>query len=111
MSRNRSLDMGELTDTSYYILLSLVEEKHGYLIMKNIETMTNGEVSIGPASLYSTIQKLLSAGFIELTDVGSKKRKTYKATKGGIQLLKKEVERRRKMVNDAEEVFKQEGDH
>ncbi|HET7579626.1 MAG TPA: PadR family transcriptional regulator [Bacillales bacterium] len=110
MSRNRSLDMGELTDTSYYILLSLVKEKHGYLIMKTIETMTNGEFSVGPASLYSTIQKLQSARFIELTDVGEKKKKTYRATKKGIQLLKKEVQRRREMVKQAEEVFKQEGE-
>lgn len=108
MARNRSLDMGELTDTSYYILLSLVEEKHGYLIMKTIETMTNGEVSIGPASLYSTIQKLQSAQFIELTGTGNK-RKTYKITKKGIQILKKEVERRREMVKHAEEVLNRKG--
>jgi len=110
MSRKRSLEMGELTDTSYYILLSLIQAKHGYLIMQTIEKMTNGQFSIGPASLYSTIQKLQSAGLIQLTDVGDKKKKTYRATDNGIQLLKNEVQRRREMVRQAEEVFKQEGE-
>ncbi|WP_339188571.1 PadR family transcriptional regulator [Paenibacillus sp. FSL P2-0121] len=66
MSRTDSLEMGELTDTAFYILLSLVEAKHGYLIMKSIETMTNNQFSIGPASMYTTIKKLLAAEFIEL---------------------------------------------
>ena len=30
MARNVSLEMGELTDTAYYILLSLVDANHGY---------------------------------------------------------------------------------
>lgn len=106
MSRNSSLKMGELTDTSYYILLSLIQEKHGYLVMQTIETLTNGQFSIGPASLYSTIQKLLAANLIELTDVGDKKRKTYRTTNKGIQLLQKEVQRKRDMVKHAEEILK-----
>jgi DNA-binding PadR family transcriptional regulator len=109
--RNRSLEAGELTDTSYYILLSLVQAKHGYLVMQSIETMTNGQFSIGPASLYSTIQKLQSADLIELTDVGNKKKKTYQATDKGIQLLKNEVQRRRNMVKHAEQILKQVEDY
>lgn len=108
MARNDSLETGELTDTSYYILLSLVDAKHGYLIMKTIETMTNNRFSIGPASMYTTIKKLLSAGLIELLDNEDKK-KTYIATEEGIELLKKEVQRRREMVKHAEEILKQKG--
>ena len=61
MGRNVSLEMGELTDTAYYILLSLVDAKHGYLIMQTIEEMTEQRFSIGPASMYTTIKKLLAA--------------------------------------------------
>lgn len=111
MARNDSLEMGELTDTSYYILLSLVDANHGYLIMKTIKEMTNGDFSIGPASMYTTIQKLLSAELIELVDDGIKKRKTYVTTNRGIQLLKKDIQRRREMVRHAEKVFKQKGEH
>lgn len=90
MSRTDSLEMGELTDTAFYILLSLVEAKHGYLIMKSIETMTNNQFSIGPASMYTTIKKLLAAEFIELyKEEEDDKRKTYIATEKGIGLLRK----------------------
>ncbi len=108
MAKKHSLKMEKLTDTAYYILLSLVQAKHGYLVMQIVETMTGGQFSIGPASLYSTIQKLQSAELIELTDVGDKKKKTYRATKKGILLLKKEAQRRLKMVKHAEEMLSKE---
>ncbi|MEK4107834.1 PadR family transcriptional regulator [Paenibacillus sp. FSL R10-2791] len=99
--------MGELTDTAFYILLSLVEAKHGYLIMKSIETMTNNQFSIGPASMYTTIKKLLAAEFIELyKEEEDDKRKTYIATEKGIGLLRKEVERRKEMIRHAEQILK-----
>lgn len=107
MSRTDSLEMGELTDTAFYILLSLVEAKHGYLIMKSIETLTNNQFSIGPASMYTTIKKLLSAEFIELfKEEDDDKRKTYIATEKGIELLRKEVERRKEMIRHAEQILK-----
>jgi DNA-binding PadR family transcriptional regulator len=110
MGRNDLLEMGELTDTSYYILLSLIEEKHGYLIMKTIEDLTDGSFSIGPASLYTSIKKLLSAVLIELVDTENKNRKTYITTKKGIEFLKKEIQRRRKMIIIAEKIFEEKGD-
>jgi len=110
MARTDSLEMGELTDTAYYILLSLVEARHGYLIMKYIETITNNRIAVGPASMYTTIKKLLSADLIKIYDDSDQKKKTYIATEEGIQLLKKEVQRRREMVLHAEEVLKQKGE-
>ncbi|MER1985880.1 MAG: PadR family transcriptional regulator [Solibacillus sp.] len=110
MGRNVSLEMGELTDTAYYILLSLVDAKHGYLIMQTIEEMTNQRFSIGPASMYTTIKKLLSAELIQLFDDHDPKRKNYIATEKGIALLKEEVKRRREMISHAEEIFKKRGE-
>ncbi|WP_028775947.1 PadR family transcriptional regulator [Shimazuella kribbensis] len=111
MPRTDSLEMGELTDTSYYILLSLLDAKHGYLVMKTIEQMTNNTFSIGPASLYTTIKKLVKAKLIEeLEQPDIQNKKTYVTTKNGIQLLKKEVQRRREMVRHAEEIFKAKGE-
>lgn len=105
MARNRSLEIGELTDTAYYILLSLIQAKHGYIVMKTVETITNGKISIGPASLYSTIQKLQSASLIELMDIEDKNKKTYQTTLKGIKLLKKEMLRRQEMVKHAVEIL------
>lgn len=110
MGRHDSLEMGELTDTAYYILLSLLEAKHGYLIMQTIEEMTSHQFSIGPASMYTTIKKLLSAELIQLYDDQDPKRKSYIATEKGIELLKKEVKRRREMVLLAEDMFNKKGE-
>lgn len=107
MARNNSLDMGELTDTYYYILLSLIKPKHGYLIMKSVEEISEGEFSIGPASLYTSIKKLLDAELIKLTEESDQK-KTYAITDKGIESLKNELERKRKMVKIAENVFNNE---
>lgn len=96
--------MGELTDAYYYILLSLIRPKHGYLIMKSVEEMSEGEFSIGPASLYTSIKKLLDAEFIELTQELEKK-KVYVITEKGIESLKNELERKCKMVKIAENAF------
>lgn len=110
MPRNDSLEMGELTDSAYYIMLSLLDAKHGYLIMNSIEQLTNNRLSIGPASLYTTLKKLLAADYIKELGDNSGKRKTYITTKKGIDLLKNEVARRREMVMHAERFLKEKGE-
>ncbi|MEY8001414.1 PadR family transcriptional regulator [Clostridium sp. Mt-5] len=104
MARNNSLKKGELTDTYYYILLSLMEPKHGYLIMKSVEIISKNTFSIGPASLYSSIKKLLEGGLIKLTEE-SQQKKIYVITDKGIEFLKKDVEKKRQMVKTAEKAF------
>ena len=111
MARNDVLETGELTDTYYYILLSLVEARHGYLIMKNIEEMTDKKFTIGPASMYTTIKKLLTAGMIEQIGDGDDTRKTYIATRQGIDLLKKDVKRREEMIEHAKAILDQKGEN
>lgn len=102
MPRKDSIDIGELTDTAFYILASLVKEKHGYLIMKNVEELTNNKVIIGPASLYTTLKKLLKAGLIELNPITDEQKKVYKITNAGKDMLVKEIERKKEMVKFAE---------
>lgn len=109
MPRNDSLENGELTDVAYYILLSVIEKKHGYLIMKSIEDLTNNTFSIGPASLYTTLKKLLSANFIQLVEESDEKKKTYMTTELGLKALKNDVSRRKNMVLHAEQILNQKG--
>ncbi|MCP3032044.1 PadR family transcriptional regulator [Halobacillus sp. A1] len=107
MPRNDALENGELTDTSYYILLSLVEPKHGYLIMNTVEQMTDKRIQIGPASMYTTIKKLSAASLIKLYGEGEKKKKTYVITEKGRKMLESEIERKREMVRHGEEILLQ----
>ena len=83
-----------LTDSSYLILLALLKPKHGYAIMKDISDITNERVSIGPASMYTILKKLLKSDLISLEQDDDRK-KVYLITDLGIKKLEEEVERRK----------------
>ncbi|AUM94506.1 TPA: PadR family transcriptional regulator [Clostridium botulinum] len=106
MARKDSIEIGELTDSAFYILASVIEEKHGYLIMKVIEKFTNNEVVIGPASLYTTLKKLLKAGLVELNPNVDENKKVYKITNKGREMLIKEINRKKQMITFAENFLK-----
>ncbi|QJD86101.1 PadR family transcriptional regulator [Cohnella herbarum] len=98
MSRNNSLEMDQLTDAAYYILLSLLVPRHGYGIMNYIEKLTQGEVVIGPATAYTLIKKLQDNECILLAgEDNNDRRKTYAITDKGKQLVSNEIERRKRM--------------
>ncbi|MGI1820735.1 hypothetical protein ACRPK6_00925 [Exiguobacterium sp. TRN 1102] len=40
MPRTDSLELGELTDSMFYILLTLTTPRHGYLVMQFVEETT-----------------------------------------------------------------------
>ncbi|MDQ0194340.1 PadR family transcriptional regulator [Paenibacillus wynnii] len=98
MSRNNSMVTDQLTDSAYYILLSLLVPRHGYAIMKYIEELTEGEVIMGPATLYTLIKKMVAADYITAGDVEDDRRKPYGVTKKGKQIIDNEIERRSRMV-------------
>ncbi|ENK1243712.1 PadR family transcriptional regulator [Clostridium sporogenes] len=106
MPRKDSIDIGELTDSAFYILSSVIKEKHGYLIMKDIEKFTNSEVTIGPASLYTTLKKLLAADLVTLNSDIDKNKKVYKITNKGREMLIKEINRKKQMIKFAENFLK-----
>ncbi|MFE5323099.1 PadR family transcriptional regulator [Paenibacillus sp. NPDC056579] len=99
MSRNNSLTAEQLTDSAYYIMLSLLSPRHGYGIMKYIEELTDGEVTIGPATLYTLIKKLQEADYILLDESDTERRKTYTATEKGKAITLNEIERRARMAH------------
>lgn len=86
-----------MTDSTYLILLSLLEARHGYGIMKVIEETTMGAIKIGPASMYTILKKLETNGDIHLKQDESRK-KMYVITEQGLGKLQQEVERRRLFV-------------
>ncbi|ALS38182.1 hypothetical protein A5819_002788 [Enterococcus sp. 7E2_DIV0204] len=83
-----------LTDSTYLILLALLKPQHGYAIMKEVNVLTNGQVDIGPASMYTILKKLQKNEFITLEDSNERK-KTYLITEKGYDILQKDIERRK----------------
>lgn len=109
MSKNNTFDTEQLTDSAYYILLSLVEERHGYAIMQYISNLSTNEVLIGPATLYTLLKKMNMGGLIEQMDSDDPRQKKYKITVMGFDLLTKEINRRKKMVEHGLQVLKELG--
>ena len=55
-----------LTETTFYILISLLEPLHGYGIMQKVEDLSGGRIKLGPGTLYGALNNLLEAKMIEL---------------------------------------------
>ena len=92
-----------LTETSFYILISLLEPLHGYAIMQKVEKLSNGRIMFGPGTLYGALNNLQSLGLIaphgETTE--RERRKTYWITDIGRQLVDLEINRLQEMVANA----------
>ena len=55
-----------LTEPTFCILLSLVPgRKHGYAILKDVEAMSDGRITLSTSTLYSALSRLLDRGLIE----------------------------------------------
>ncbi len=54
-----------LTPAVFQILLALSDgPKHGYLIMKEVESSTDNLIPMGPGTLYGSIKRMLEVGLI-----------------------------------------------
>ena len=70
--------------------------------MSEIESLTEGEVTIGPASLYTIIKKLMGEHYIELFDDSDSRRKIYILIEKGRSMLVRDIDRRQKMIRFAQ---------
>jgi DNA-binding PadR family transcriptional regulator len=92
----------QLTDSMSYIMAALTKPRHGYAIMNLIEETSKGAITIGPASMYTIIKKLLQQEWIYLYDGADSRRKTYLLTEKGREVLKEDLEIRKMMIQLAE---------
>lgn len=92
----------QLTDSMFYIMTALTKPRHGYAIMSLIEETTDGIISIGPASMYTIIKKLLKQEWIYLYDKSDSRRKTYLLTQKGKEVLRNDLQVRKRMIQLAE---------
>ncbi|MFC0470127.1 PadR family transcriptional regulator [Halalkalibacter kiskunsagensis] len=92
----------QLTDSMFYIMAALTKPRHGYAIMNLLDETTNGAITIGPASMYTIIKKLLKQEWIYLHDGSDSRRKTYLLTQKGREVLEEDVKLRKQMIQLAE---------
>lgn len=98
-----------LTESTYYILLSLYRPQHGYGIMQQTEQMSGGRVRLAAGTLYGALNALCEKGWIiQLpVDDGSRK-KQYRLTEKGLHVLRGELDRLRQLVANGETVLNEE---
>ena len=93
-----------LTQPVLLVLLSLAEQpRHGYSILKDVESMSDGRVLLSTGTLYGALQRLLDNGWIERVEEGEtpRDRRTYRLTSRGRRNLQMEVERMRHLTKVA----------
>ena len=84
-----------LTESMFYILISLLQPNHGYGIMQQVEERTKGRVALGAGTLYGALNTLLEKKCIMLhsQDDQSRKKKEYLITALGKEILNEEITR------------------
>ena len=89
-----------LTPVVFSILLALAgSEKHGYAIMKEASMPEGGGVAMGPGTLYGSLDRMMHNRLVEETGVtDDERRRYYRITKFGGQVLSAEVTRLGKMM-------------
>lgn len=94
------LDLLPLSMPGFFVLFALADgEKHGYLIMQDVKVLSRGRLKIGPATLYTTIQKLVDRTLIEEVETNMPdRRRTYRLTRTGKQLLQAEFQRQNEVL-------------
>lgn len=92
-----------MTETSFYILLCLREESHGYGIIRKVEELTQGEIRISPGTMYGSLSKMEKDKLIRFVREENN-RKIYHITELGKQVLLLEIQRIKRLYQTIQEV-------
>jgi len=89
-----------MTDRAVLVLLALADGPlHGYGIKKAVATRTNGRITLGPGTLYETVQRLERSKWIrevprpkDQPASGGPPRRFYELTATGRKMLASELQ-------------------
>ncbi len=98
---------GALTETTFFVLLSVYQPNHGYGIMQFIEAQTKGRLLLGAGTLYGAINTLLKKGWI--APYGAQQNQTkkeYLITEEGRQIAEVELSRLEELYHTASKIMK-----
>jgi DNA-binding PadR family transcriptional regulator len=90
-----------LSEPVLLILLSLAEQpRHGYAILKDVESMSDGRVRFSTGTLYGALRRLLESEWIERyeEDEATRDRTAYRLTRAGRQVLVAETARLKQLA-------------
>ena len=93
-----------LSEPVLLILTSLAHEpRHGYALIKDIESLSDGRVRLSTGTLYGAIRRLVEAGWIEPFEQEdtSRDKQAYKLTNTGVRQLRAELDRMKDLTERA----------
>ena len=96
-----------LTESYFYILLCLYRgPSHGYGIMRQTLALSEGRVHIGSGTMYGATSNMIKKGWIEECPVHeADRRRLYRLTEAGRQVLLDEAERLRHLAAAADSII------
>lgn len=97
-------DAGPLTEPVFLILASLADQpRHGYALMKDIESLSNGRVRLSTGTLYGALRRLLENAWIERFEQEdtSREKQAYRLTPAGLVQLRLELDRMKQLTRVA----------
>lgn len=97
-----------LPSATLHILAALRRgERHGYAIMRDVEELSDGAVTMGPGTLYGSIKRMLADGLVEETEqrpdseLDDQRRRYYRLTGLGERVCLAELDRLALLVQRA----------
>ena len=97
-----------LPPATFHILLAVADEdRHGYAIIQDVATRTDGELKLSAGTLYRSIQRMLEQGLIVETrerpapEEDDERRRYYRITPLGTAVAKAEARRLTQLVRMA----------
>lgn len=97
-----------LTETVFYILLSLSDPLHGYAIMQNIKALTKGRISMGAGTLYGALSALVEKEYITEVRSDDPSKRLYIRTELGTEIVENEIKRLNELTENAKLYFDRE---
>jgi DNA-binding PadR family transcriptional regulator len=97
-------DSKPLSEPVLLILLSLAAKpRHGYALIKNIETLSNRRVRLSTGTLYGALRRLLEDTWIERFDQEdtTREKQAYRLTLVGRKQLQLELDRMKQLTRAA----------
>jgi DNA-binding PadR family transcriptional regulator len=99
-----------LPEATFHILMAVAEDdRHGYAIIQDVATRTDGVLKLSPGTLYRSIQRMLEQGLIQETaerpapELDDERRRYYRITSFGRAVAKAEARRLAQLVKLARE--------
>ncbi len=97
-----------LPPATFHILIAVAsQDLHGYAIIQEVRSRTDGKVRLGAGTLYRSIQRMLEQGLIvevrdrPLPELDDQRRRYYRIAPFGTEVAKAETQRLAQIVEMA----------